>query len=1191
MTKDEPTSKPDRGKKTGSKPARRRGTVAPQDPESAKGAAADKATDGRPKAAPGATAAEDTAAPETAAVGKRAGGKADAASGKGKAATAAEGPPPEERPGRSFPIIGVGASARGLDAFKALLHGVPANSGFAFVLVQHLDPDHDSMMVELLSRATSMTVQQIADGMPVVPDHVYMIPPNAYVTIENRTLRVVRPKEPRGLRMPINRFFRSLAEDVQEDAVCIVLSGTGTDGTQGLRSIKEYGGTAIVQDPASAGYDGMPKAAIATGMADIVCAPELMLENLMAHRGSIIPSGDAQAHAAPNKNDINAVLALLKARLNFDFGYYKKNTLKRRIERRMALREVDDVRAYLRVLRGDSNELKSLFKDMLISVTNFFRDPETMEILANTVVPDLVKVVTDDRPLRIWVPACASGEEAYTLAILFLEAFEAARIKPNLQIFATDVDMDALDIGRLGIYPENISGDITPERLKRHFVRERQGYRVNTRLRETVVFAAQNLIADPPFSRMDLISCRNLLIYLEPDIQKKIIPLFHFSLTNDGYLFLGSSESVGRHGELFSQIVNKVRIYRKLPAAKQPALNLPIAAGEGLRGGAYTKATDLRQKASALDDLVHRTLLDFFAPAAVLINPKMVVQYFHGATLNYLNQPNGEPTQNLLDLASPNVRGNLRALVTKVLQTGEIAASAGLRLDPGGDSEKRLKITVIPVREDPVSLMLVTFEDIRVAGSKPMPALDEDILNEGGVVRQLEFELQATREDLQSTIEELETSNEELKASNEEVMSMNEELQSTNEELETSKEELQSLNEELNTVNSQLQEKLNELESSNNDFSNLLASTDLATVFLDTDLRIKRVTPASRRLFNIIPSDIGRLLTDITFRVVDPALMDDIGHVLETLVPIEREVRAPAEGTAPAEWYWRRLLPYRTRENRIEGVVITYTNITDPKRSREALISSEAGLASAQRIAQLGSWSYDVDTGTATFSAELYRIFGLAHDEADKDVKDVLAAIEPADRDRLQRLAETTLKTGEACDVEFVIRLSSGEARVVNALAEAVRDGDGRVIQISGTVHDITDRKSREDALKDQATGLAADLAAGQLELATVLATAPLGIALMRNDRFSWVNAHLVTMTGYAADDLAGQTMRMLFDEPEDYESFAAKAFGLNGDAPIGIVTATLRRRDGTAVPVEIRSQRLAQADTGDFIMTVSDKA
>ncbi|GGB62383.1 hypothetical protein GCM10011316_37890 [Roseibium aquae] len=957
------------------------------------------------------------------------------------------------------PVVGVGASARGLEAFKGLLHAVPPTSGLAFVLIQHLDPDHESMMVELLSRTTGMTVLQITDGMPVKPDHVYVIPPKAFVTLRGQALYLAAPPEPRGQRMPIDIFFRSLAEDRGKDAICIVLSGTGTDGTLGLQAVKQQGGRAIVQDPETAGYDGMPKSAIATGLVDEVCPPEDMAHYLLG--GSESPGLDAMRATLPVERSIakqiDPVLALLKVRLNFDFSYYKKTTLVRRTERRMGILNISDMAAYLRILRENGDELKALFKDLLISVTSFFRDPETMRELAEKVVPELVARAAGNHPLRVWIPGCATGEEAYSIAILFMEGFRAAGQKPNLQVFATDVDMDALEVGRNGIYPDGIVADVTPERLNRFFTRDGHTYRVNKELRENVVFAAQNLIVDPPFSRIDLISCRNLLIYLEPQIQKKIIPLFNFALRKDGYLCLGTSETVGRHGDLFRQLGKKVRIYKKTRAAGPSLLAFPVSSADGVFGSALSHGEDLQSTSVSHEDLVQRTLLDVFAPAAVLIDQNMTVQYFHGRTHAYLSQPAGEPTRNILDLAGPALRGNIRALVNKAVKSGAIAASAGVRLRPDAAPGKRLKITAIPLRSNAEGSLVITFEDI--PGVVPaVPLFEGEPMDEDGVVQQLEYELKATREDLQSTIEELETSNEELKASNEEVMSMNEELQSTNEELETSKEELQSVNEELSTVNVQLQEKLNELEATNNDFANLLASTDMATIFLDLDLCIKRFTPATQQLFNVISSDIGRPLTDISVNVDDPGLVVDIGRVMDKLAPMEREVRAVANGIGQAEWYWRRVLPYRTHDNKIAGTVITYAKITDPIRSRENLVASEAGLQAAQRLARLGSWSYDLETDTALFSPELRRIFGLRWDQTAGDMASILAVIEPDDRNRLRAIAETALNTGAPCDTEFSIRLPNDTVKVIHACVEAVTATEGHGRRIRGTVHDITDR-------------------------------------------------------------------------------------------------------------------------------------
>ena len=828
-------------------------------------------------------------------------------------------------------IVGIGASAGGLDAFKNFLTAMPADSGLAFVLVQHLDPTHESLMVDLLARHTRMQVLQVEDQMKVQRDHVYMIPPNKSLTVKDGILHLSKPVERRGMRMPIDYFFRSLAEDQQEKAICIIFSGTGTDGTLGLKTVKEYGGMAMVQEPNTAGYDGMPRSAIATDMVDYILPVEQMPEDLIRYvnHSYLNEAGSKEPEVATEPDQLNRILAVLRTRGNYDFRAYKKNTLIRRIKRRMGLNNIEDMGDYVKFMRDKPEELKLLAKDMLIAVTCFFRDPEAMQTLKEQVLPALVERIEADsaEPLRIWVPACATGEEAYSIAIMLMETFEERHTVPRIQIFATDVDSDALEYARTGIYPESIAADISPERLSKFFTNDGPAYQVNKFLRESVVFAVQNIITDAPFSKLDLISCRNLLIYIEPSIQKKIIPLFHFALRSSGFLFLGPSETIGREFGMFEPISKSMRIYHRIGANQRMNIDFPLVlSDEGMRA----MATVIRKPGHDTDpgELARQALLEHFAPAAVLINRKYEILYFYGPTSDYLELPTGEPVHDLIMMVRQGLRTKLRGAVHKAIAENNTIAVRAPRFNRG-QGNVSVVITVSPVQSTTDSLLLVTFRDEPERDIKTSD-LGSDEVGENTLVQQLEYELHVTREDLQSTIEEMETSNEELKAANEEVMSMNEELQSTNEELETSKEELQSLNEELNTVNNQLQDKVVELEVTNNDLNNLLTSTDIATVFLDSDLCIKRFTPSSSSLLSLIPTDIGRPLSDIAYKVADEHLIEEASSVLARFVPLEREV-ADDDG----HWYLRRIVPYRTEDNKIEGVVLTFADISRVKKAEQ----------------------------------------------------------------------------------------------------------------------------------------------------------------------------------------------------------------------------------------------------------------
>jgi len=833
-----------------------------------------------------------------------------------------------------IPVVGIGASAGGLDAFKTLFEAMPADTGMAFVLIQHLDPTHESLMVDLLSRHTTMNVVQVEDRMQVIENHVYMIPPNRDLAIHNGELYLTAPAQRRGMRMPIDFFFRSLAEDQRERAICIILSGTGSDGTLGLKAIKSYGGMVMAQSPKTAQYDGMPVSAISTGTVDYVLPVKEMPEALSKYiqhsyvRGRFGMDGSSQEGG----QDMNSVLAIMHAQLGYNFHHYKKNTMIRRIQRRMGLKQLEKMGDYVDFLRNNPSETKELFKDMLIGVTGFFRESESWQELDEKVIGPLVQSKKGDMPLRVWIPGCATGEEAYTLAILFLENFQKQNMNPEFQIFATDIDNDALERARVGRYPVSIASEISTSRLREYFVKEDEFFQVSSRLRDTIVFSEQNLISDPPFSKLDLISCRNLLIYLGAEIQSKIIELFHFALREGGHLLLGNSETIGQHQDIFQTVSKKWRIFQRIDSAQPRRVSFPILPSRQFER-LDLHDDDLKKKVH-LAELVNQALLEQFAPAAVLINRKHEILYHFGNTFNYLQHPTGETTNDLYTLCRDGLVTRMRGAVHKIVKEEQEVSVSGSRVKRDG-RYIHVNFSAFPLKgyEGGKGLYLICFRDEEPRNGKQLDIGAAGRVEEEPLIKQLEYELTATKEDLQNTIEELETSNEELKASNEEVMSMNEELQSSNEELETSKEELQSLNEELNTVNSELQDKVLSLESTNNDLTNLINSTNIAAIFLDTRFHINFFSPASKHLFNLIATDIGRPLEDISQRFADPDLHHDCEAVLDHLRNSEKEIQSD-EG----DWYNRKIQPYRTQDNRIEGIVITFENITKLKEWQENLI-------------------------------------------------------------------------------------------------------------------------------------------------------------------------------------------------------------------------------------------------------------
>ncbi|MCX8995922.1 response regulator [Rhizobiaceae bacterium BDR2-2] len=857
-----------------------------------------------------------------------------------------------------FPVVGIGASAGGLDACARFLDALPSASGMAFILVQHLDPTHESMMVELLAPHTAMTVVQADDGMRLERDHLYVIPPGTYLSVASGgTLHLSAPEAPHGARMPFDFLLRSLAEKLHERAVCVVLSGTGADGSLGLKAVKEKGGLVIAQDPAEAAHDGMPGSAILTGAVDLV----LPLAGIPAalvrfHRrlSRIRAAAPPQARKA-GEDWLPAIIELLREKTTHDFRLYKDGTLRRRIERRMAMAavEIDDINRYVEILKDDSRELDRLATDLLINVTSFFRDPGVFDVLARTIVPDLVRNHSIDQPLRIWIAGCSTGEETYSLAMLFREEITAAKREIKLQIFASDIDADAVATAREGVYPPSIAAEVSPERLARFFSKDDHGYRILPELRAAIVFAVQDVLTDPPFSRLDLVSCRNLLIYLLPEAQQKAISFFHFALREGGILLLGSAETVAESENRFEVISKAERLYRHIGRNRPGELGVLIGAADAARGLARAPAGQVPSRQAALAEECRRLVMDIYAPAAVLINRKLECLYSLGPTERYLRVPQGHPSYDFLAMVRPHLRIKLRAAIHQAIVEKTRILMSGGQTDYEGRPGS-FHIAVHPAAIDGEALLLICFLD------DPEPALPDtqpDGPQDAAHVAELRQQLAATRAELQAAIHSLETSNEEQKAINEEALSVNEEYQSTNEELLTSKEELQSLNEELTALNGQLQETLERQRTTASDLQNILYSTDVATIFLDLGLDIRFFTPSTRSLFNIIPTDIGRPLADLNSLATDDDLLADAHTVLQTLTPIEREIQA-----RNGLWYNRRILPYRAQDDQVEGVVITFSDITERRRAVEALEAArkEAQQANIAKSRFLAAASHDL---------------------------------------------------------------------------------------------------------------------------------------------------------------------------------------------------------------------------------------
>jgi two-component system CheB/CheR fusion protein len=832
-----------------------------------------------------------------------------------------------------FPIVGIGTSAGGLEALELFLSHAPAECGIAFVIVQHLSPDHTGNLPELLQRSTSMKVTQVNATATVLPDHVYVIPPNKDLTISNRTLHLQTPNVKHGLRLPIDTFLRSLAADCAEQSIGVILSGMGSDGTLGLCAIKEQGGLTLVQEPASAKFDSMPRSVIDSGYADIIAAAEELPARIMGYLDCAAPRWKTEQSQRDNEqSNFEKITAILKTKTRHDFSLYKPTSVYRRIERRMAIHKLDSIAEYARFLQKNAQEVELLFKELLIGVTSFFRDAAMWEELKNEALPKILANYPEGETLRAWSCGCSTGEEAYTLAMIFREALDQVAQPDNyhLQIFATDLDADAIEKARRGIYPATIEADVSPERLERFFVKEDNRYRIGKEIREKVTFAQQNAIMDPPFTKLDILICRNLLIYLSSDLQKQLLPLFHYSLKPGGLLFLGSAETIGSQVDLFTATVKSKLYWRTTPLYRTGAFTFPTSL-------TFHHPTSSQQEnfmlktADNLQPLADALILQHCSAPTVLVNDQGDIVYISGRTGKYLEPAAGKANLNIFAMARAELQYKLGSAFSQALRQPEPLTVRG-GLVEAGKTIQNVDMTLMKI-EAPEALrgmVMIAFKDVpqqpkprrRLAGSLP----------DSKQVEELEQELLKNREELRTAREEMQTTHEELKSTNEELQSTNEELQSTNEELTTSKEEMQSMNEELQSVNAEQATRLDDYLLANNDMENLLNSTEIVTIFLDNHLQVRRFTSEANRLFKLIPGDVGRPLTDIVSNLNYPELYDHVQDVLRKLISVENQV-----STVDGRWVLVRILPYRTMDKMINGVVITCNDITAAKKVEDEL--------------------------------------------------------------------------------------------------------------------------------------------------------------------------------------------------------------------------------------------------------------
>jgi two-component system, chemotaxis family, CheB/CheR fusion protein len=986
-------------------------------------------------------------------------------------------------------VVGLGASAGGLEPLQEFLVHVPAASGLVFVVIQHLEPNHPSMLAELLARHTAMPVLQASDGLPPEPDHVYVIAPGTLLTIDKGVLRVVASQGPSSSL--IDAFFHSLAQDQGEQAVGALFSGAGHDGTVGLRAIKEHGGLTLAQPPETATHDCMLQSAIGAGLVDHVVPvaqmPAIISEHAEHLTNLAADAADLDEQLAAH---LGKICALIHQRTGHDFSRYKEGTLLRRMRRRMQLHHLDSVGGYLQFLEKDSAEADGLLKDLLIGVTQFFRDPDAFQSLAQQIIPRIVQGKSADAPIRIWVPGCASGEEAYSIAILLREHLDRLETRRFVQIFATDLDAAMLGEARHGRYPADIADQVSPERLARFFVRDPSNgsgraadFQAVKELREMCIFSEHSLIRDPPFSQLDLISCRNVLIYLSAELQKKLVPLFHYALRPGGFLFLGPSEGISGSPELFEPTDKRNRIFRRKETVNRPVVEFPLASRSAARASGASPSPQgmLERRAQTPHEKIgaafERTVLEEYAAPSAVINESGDVLFVAGPLSRHLQLPAGAlTTTNLLEAFRGNLRQELRMALRAAGDKRRKVVRKNISVE-SEDSTRRVHLTVrpMPAVEPEAGLFLVTLQEMEPPEENGPEETGASEVAEPAV-EQLENELRTTRAELKTTVEELESANEEMKSSNEELISTNEELQSANEEMQTSKEELQSLNEELETVNTELRQKVDELGAANSDLQNLFVATEIATIFLDRSLRVAKFTPAATALFHLIETDVGRPLADFAQRFAGQDLASDAQEVLRILTPIERQVRS-----AQGAWFVLRVVPYRTVENLIAGVVVTFVDVSQLKRAEDALRQTSEREHFLAEVVENASTPFGVgapDGSLLLFNRAFAELTGYSREELEQRRLTWATDLTPPEwREREMEILSKASRTGEPVRYEKEYIRKDGSRVPVELFVQPVLDGQGQVVHYRSFLSDISERKRAEAALRQSEDLLSFSLA------------------------------------------------------------------------------------------------------------------
>mgnify|MGYP000453347743 CR=1 FL=1 len=967
-----------------------------------------------------------------------------------------------------FTVVGIGASAGGLEPLQEFFKNMPKNSGVAFVVVQHLSPDYKSMMDELLGRYTHMEIHRVYDGMKIEPDHIYLITPRKNMTIFNGKLFLTEQDHSRAMNMPIDIFMRSLAKDLGKNAIGVILSGTGSDGTFGIRAIKENGGMVISQDDRTAKFDGMPRSSISTGMVDYILAPGEMPEALINYvKHPFIQNTEKIEHQISKDEDyLSKVIMIIRDVTGIDFSNYKESTIIRRLEKRISINRYDKIEDYVDFLAGNKREVNILYKELLIGVTRFFRDNEAFAGLKENVISELLKEKESREPLRVWCVGCSTGEEAYSMAILFREFMEENDINREVKLFATDIDKDSVEFAGVGLYPESIVSDVSAERLSRFFTKKPDGYKVHESIRNMVVFASHNILRDPPFSKMDLISCRNMLIYMNPEVQQKILSMFYFSLKKEGYMFLGSSESIGEMSNGFNAIDTKAKIYKYKAGYKPPVNEVfrvpPVQKKQRELKNVGTYHNQPQTKVPRLDSIFDELLSDFVPPSVIVDENYNIVHTINDVN-KYLSIPVGQVSLNILKMLPAEVGTMVSSLLRRARKNQQEVAYENIRMQESDSKEITISGRMLDDKKTKEIYFLLSFrekgrEKESSAEMKEIETIDADSQYQERI-NELEKELQYTKENLQATVEELETSNEELQSSNEELVASNEELQSTNEEL-------QSVNEELHTVNAEHQQKIEELTELNNDMNNLLKNTNIGTLFVDSKLSIRKVTEIAEKITNIRESDIGRPIEQISLGHIYPEFVNDIKEVLDTLQKKETEIRAK-NGT----WYLVRIVPYRTAEYAVDGVIITFIDITRLKQFETERDKTYELIYNTLEYNPVASTIVD-EEGKITFAnKKAEELLGITQQQInERSFDDVKWEITDLDGNSIpaEKLPFSLVMNEQKpiYDYQHYIKVPNKKKRLLSMTGSPMYSQQGKVNGVVFILEDITERKEAEKRMK-----------------------------------------------------------------------------------------------------------------------------